>query len=64
MYQGLLLPNILKLTKKVLWKVFTLCVHCDRSYGKSVIYVSCMFQTIILKAVIKILKNICEEVEF
>ena len=57
MHQGLLLANILKLTKKVLWKIFTFCVHNDRCYVKIVIYVSCIFQTIILIAVMKIVEK-------
>ena len=48
MHQELLLPNILKLTKKVLQKNITFYVYCDRCYGKSV------FQTIIVIVVIKI----------
>ena len=64
MHQGLLLANILKLTENVFWEFFTFYAHCDRCYGKSVVYVSCIFQTIILIAVIKIFEKFCEEVEF
>ena len=53
MDQELLLADILKYKKKVLWKNFTFCAYCNRCFGKK-IYVNCIFQTINVIVVIKI----------
>ena len=36
MNQDLLLADILKFTKKVLWENFTFCAYCDKCLGKKV----------------------------
>ena len=61
MYQ-LLLADILKFTKNVFSKNFTFRIYCDRCSGKKC-SISCIFQTIIVIVVIKLLKKFYEEVQ-
>ena len=64
MHQELLPANILKL-KKSFSESFTFCVYFYRSCIWKTYSVCCiLFQTIILITGIKILKNVCEEVQF
>ena len=54
MHLEVLVVDILKFTKKVLQKNFTYVATKTKCFGKSVLLAACIFQTIIVIAVIKI----------
>ena len=56
LYDNGLRHETVKYTKKVLWKNFTFCGYCDRCFGKKC-SVSCIFQTIVVIVVMKILEK-------
>ena len=56
LYDNGLRHETVKYTKKVLWKNFTFCGYCDRCFVKKC-SVSCIFQTIVVIVVIKILEK-------